>query len=154
MVKEGHDSTVRPKVVTYEFEKGRMLLDAWAADGKPALSRYFHGWMRVLGVVTITAASVSLVLSDFSHTEQDHVFSGLRRSVLGWWTTFVALDEADVAKAMAVRQAKGQANSDRSSSSLFASEAALAKFAKADAAGGAQADPSEGQPSRAGGERP
>ena len=33
MVKEGHDSTVRPKVQTYEFDNGRMFLDAWASDG-------------------------------------------------------------------------------------------------------------------------
>ena len=34
-VKEGHDSTVRPKTRTWEFDNGRKFLDEWAADGKP-----------------------------------------------------------------------------------------------------------------------
>ena len=135
MVKEGHDSTVRPKVLTYEFDKGRMLLDSWAADGKPALSRYFQGWMRVLGVLTVSAATASLVFSDFTHTDNDHVFSGIRRSLLAWWSTFIALDEADVAKARRVH-AKG----DRGWS-LFASDEALAKFVKGSATQGASREP-------------
>lgn len=107
MVREGHDSTVRPKVQTFEFDGGRMFLDAWASDGKPALTRNFQGWLRVLGVVTMTSFGIVLVLADWDKAthHQDHVFSSLQRGIRGWWATFIQMDEADVAKARSVQRA-------------------------------------------------
>ena len=105
MVKEGGDSTLRPKVQTYEFDGGRLFLDSWAADGKPMLSRTFQGWTRVLGVVTLTGA-LALVLSDWGSVAQnrEHVFSPVQRCVFGWWSRFTEIDAADVAKARPVRR--------------------------------------------------
>ena len=62
MVKEGNDSTVRPKLQTYEFDGGRPYLDEWASDGKPALSRRFVGRLRALNVLAICTLPVALVL--------------------------------------------------------------------------------------------
>jgi hypothetical protein len=128
MVKEGHDSTVRPKVQTYEFDGGRLLLDSWAADGKPNLSRNFQGWLRVFGVLSLTGAGTVLLLTDWSGVskQHDHVFSDLQRGVRAWWSTFMEMDEADVAKARSVqRQPKPGIFW-----SLFASEKAHANLAK------------------------
>lgn len=125
MVREGADSTVRPKVQTYGFDNGKIFLDSWAADGKPMLSRQFQGWTRVLGVFTVTAAAFSLVLSDWSTVTQseEHVFSSLQRGVRSWWATFVEMDEFDVAKARSVGRQKP-------ASSFFASESAQDNFAR------------------------
>ena len=105
MVKEGGDSTYRPKVQTYEFDGGRLFLDSWAADGKPMLSRTFRGWARVFGVVTLTGVT-ALVLSDWGMVAQnrDHVFSPVQRSVFSWWSRFTEIDAADVAKARPMRR--------------------------------------------------
>ena len=125
MVKEGSDSTVRPKVQTYEFHGGRLLFDAWAADGKPMLSRNFQGAMRMLGVVSMTCAGVALVFSDWSRVaqNQDHVFTSFQRFVRSWWATFIEMDEADVAKARSVRQQQGSG-----SWSIMASQEARQRF--------------------------
>mmetsp|Transcript_29645 Transcript_29645/g.76627 ORF Transcript_29645/g.76627 Transcript_29645/m.76627 type:complete len:127 (+) Transcript_29645:79-459(+) len=100
MVKEGHDSTVRPKVQTYEFDNGRMYLDVWAADGKATLSKTFMGRMRVLKVLACAAIPAVLVFSDWG--EGTHVFTPIRQSLTAWWRTFVQLDVADVAKGQSV----------------------------------------------------
>ena len=111
MVKEGHDSTVRPKVQTYEFDNGRMFLDAWASDGKANLSKPFLGRMRVLQVLACTSISLVLVLSDWGGGE--HVFSPLRRGLLAWWDRFREMDTADVAKARSVGAPIGPRGSSR-----------------------------------------
>lgn len=133
MVKEGVDSTVRPKVKTYEFDGGRMFLDAWAADGKPMLSQRFQGWTRVLGVVSFTGAVCALVLSDWSSAtnyREEHVFSSLQRGIFSWWHGFIEMDEADVAKAMTVHR-PGKPRSASGPDSWFASQQARENFAKA-----------------------
>ena len=128
MVKEGHDSTVRPKVRTYGFDGGKLFLDVWAADGKPVLSKNFQGWMRVLGVLTMTGMGFSLVLSDWGSVSQnqEHVFSAVQHAIFGWWAKFIEMDEFDVAKARSVaRRSGGEAWSP------FASERARENFARA-----------------------
>ena len=139
MVKEGFDSTVRPKVQTYEIDNGKLFLDAWAADGKPMLSKNFTGVMRVFGVISMTAAGVALVFSDWSSVSQgeDHVFTALQRGARSWWATFIQMDEADVAKARSVRRNAG------GSWSFFASSEASANFAKAQAAAAAARPPQQ-----------
>ena len=139
MVKEGFDSTVRPKVQTYEIDNGKLFLDAWAADGKPMLSKNFTGVMRVFGVISMTAAGVALVFSDWSSVSQgeDHVFTALQRGARSWWATFIQMDEADVAKARSVRRSAGS-SSGGSSWSFFASSEAV-KNLEAQAAAAASA---------------
>ena len=100
MVKEGHDSTIRPKVQTFEFDNGKVFLDAWAADGKANLSRRFIGWSRVAHVFAVTGMTAVLFFSDWGPNE--HIFSDARRMVGQWWTKFVELDVHDVAKARSV----------------------------------------------------
>ena len=126
MVKEGIDSTVRPKVQTYELDGGRLLLDSWAADGKPALSRKFVGLVRVGGVFALTGCSAVLLLSDWSGVTkgQEHVFSELQRSLHTWWRAYTEMDVADVAKARSV----GGAASATPSWSFLASEQARENF--------------------------
>ena len=101
MVKEGHDSTVRPKVQTYEFNNGRLYMDAWAADGKANLSRTFQGRMRVLNVLLCVGMGTTLIFMDWAGNSE-HVFSPVRRVALTWWRNFNRLDVADVAKARSV----------------------------------------------------
>ena len=101
MVKEGHDSTVRPKLQTYEFDNGKMYLDTWAADGKPALSRTFVGRLRALKIfAAVTLPAAFLLLGDWGDNE--HIFSPVQRAAFGWWSRFVEMDEMDVAKARSV----------------------------------------------------
>jgi hypothetical protein len=100
MVKEGHDSTVRPKVQTYEFDGGRLYLDAWAADGKANFSRAFLGRMRVLNVLLCTGMGAVLLCHDWG--EKEHILSPLQRTARSWWGTFFAMDVADVRKAQSV----------------------------------------------------
>ena len=83
MVKEGHDSTVRPKVQTYEFDNGRLFLDSWASDGKPSFSRRFLGSMRVLNVILCVGMGAVLISGDYG--DQEHVFTPVQRGFRNWW---------------------------------------------------------------------
>ena len=100
MVKEGHDSTYRPKVQTFEFDNGKLYLDAWASDGKSNFSRRFIGWSRVAHVFAVTGMAVTLFFSDYGHEE--HIFADARRMTMRWWAHFVELDVHDVKKAKSV----------------------------------------------------
>lgn len=100
MVKEGHDSTVRPKVQTYEFDNGRLFLDSWASDGKPSFSRRFLGSMRVLNVILCVGMGAVLVSGDYG--DQEHVFTPVQRGFRNWWQTFIEMDVHDVRKAQSV----------------------------------------------------
>ena len=100
MVKEGNDSTVRPKVQNYEFDNGRLYLDAWHADGKAMLSKRFTGWARVATVLSCAFIAPLLVFSDWG--EHEHVFTPVQRSVRAWWDQFIQMDVADVAKGESV----------------------------------------------------
>eukprot|EP00962_Isochrysis_galbana_P021696 scaffold6412_cov153-Isochrysis_galbana.AAC.2 len=102
MVKEGHDSTVRPKLQTWEFDNGRAYLDQWAADGKPMWSKRTLGAYRAAGVLLAAAITPLILLSDWG--EKETVLSPLQRVCWSWWATFSAMDEADVAKARSVAQ--------------------------------------------------
>ena len=102
MVKEGHDSTVRPKVQTFEFDNGRMYQDVWAADGKAMLSKSFLGRLRVFQVLACAAIPLVLVFSDWG--EGTHVFTPVRKATLAWLRRFSQLDEVDVAKGRSVGQ--------------------------------------------------
>ena len=64
MVREGHDSTVRPTVQTYEFSGGRAYLDSWSSDGKPNLSRRFIAWSRVGNVALCTCMAAVLIFAE------------------------------------------------------------------------------------------
>ena len=139
MVKEGADSTIRPKVTTYEFDRGKLFLDAWAADGKPMPSQHRLAVYRVLGVVTLTSAAIALVLTDWGQLTngREHCFTPVQKFAFAWWNRFIEMDEADVAKAMelkAWRQAKQQEGAP-SSDSWFASERARQQFFAAATAG-------------------
>jgi hypothetical protein len=101
MVKEGHDSTIRPKVQTFEFDNGKLYLDAWASDGKAHFSRRFLGWARVAHVFATTGMAIALFNSDWGH--EDHCFAVARHEMLRWWTRFVELDVYDVQKAKSVK---------------------------------------------------
>ena len=126
MVLEGHDSTVRPKVKTYEFDGGRMYLDSWAADGKPVLSKRFLGLSRAGGVVAATGTLFMLVLSDWNDVagDKEHVFTPVQRGVRTWWSRFTEMDEFDVIKARSVKP-KGW-----SPGSYLASEEAMQRYSK------------------------
>ena len=100
MVREGHDSTVRPKLQTYEFDNGRLYLDQWAADGKPAWGRIGQGRLRALAVFSCFAVPFGFIFVDFG--DEEHVFSPVRRTLLNWWRTYTTLDVLDVAKACSV----------------------------------------------------
>ena len=82
--------------------------------------------MRVLGVVSLTAAGFTLILCDWSTVthNQDHVFSAAQRGIRAWWSRFIEMDEADVAKARSVAR-------QGPSTSWLASSEARANFAKA-----------------------
>lgn len=100
MVQEGHDSTVRPKLQTYEFSNGKLYLDQWASDGKPHFDRATQGRMRALLVFSCVTIGFGCLLRDWG--SEENLFSPVRRGLLGWWRTFTALDAADVAKARSV----------------------------------------------------
>ena len=102
MVKEGHDSTVRPKVQTYEFNNGKLYRDVWAADGKAQLSKTFLGRLRVFNVLACIAIPVALISADWG--EERHIFTPVREGCVAWWKNFIELDEADLAKAHSVGQ--------------------------------------------------
>ena len=102
MVKEGHDSTVRPKIQTFEYDNGRLFLDAWAADGKPNFSRKFIGWSRVANVLGCAAACGVICMSDWGPGET--CFSPVQRVTRSWWASFSEMDVEDVKKARSVEQ--------------------------------------------------
>ena len=76
MVKEGHDSTVRPKLETYVYcqQRKEWLFDRWAGDGKAGFGR---GALRKLEVLKVlgtpneeswpTMADLPEYKSDFPH---------------------------------------------------------------------------------------
>ncbi len=101
MVKEGHDSTVRPTLKTWEFDqKGRKYLDEWAADGKPQLSHKVLARVRFLKM--FAALTIPLIFVVIDYGNQEHAASALQRRLRAWWCTVVQLDDADVAKARTV----------------------------------------------------
>ena len=79
MVKEGHDSTVRPKVQT-EFDNGKMFMDAWAADGKAMFS-------PSLGLVTVANFRLhrycSAFFMDHGNDDQGKRLQGKQRQTGG-----------------------------------------------------------------------
>lgn len=90
-----------PKLQTYEFDNGRVFLDAWAADGKPMLSGKFIGKFRAMGVACAVVSVPIVLFWDWGPDE--NVFSPFQRGVAHWWSTFVALDKWEVAKARSVK---------------------------------------------------
>ena len=101
MVKEGHDSTVRPKLQTIEFDNHRPFLDSWAADGKPMISRAAMSRLRAANVFLVCTLPLSFMLF-VDWGEKEHVFSPVQRAARGWWRTFTEMDVADVAKGLSV----------------------------------------------------
>ena len=101
-VKEGHDSTVRPKLNTWEFDtRGRRFLDEWKADGKPMLNTKVLGRVRFTKMFFALMLPVWVVAVDWG--QQEHVMSEVQRRYWGWWGSFARLDDVDVAKALTVR---------------------------------------------------
>ena len=99
--REGQDSTIYPKLKTWEFDQGRPYLDEWASDGKPYFSRKLQTRIRVLKVVLPFVALPFAVLGvDYGPGET--VFSPIQRAFHSWWSTFTALDHADIQKAHSV----------------------------------------------------
>ena len=102
-VKEGHDSTVRPKVETWEFDNGRRYLDAWAADGKPYFSRSIQSRIRVAKVASMIVLPMWCVLCmDTGQDPDNHVFSVPRNAFWNWYMRFVEFDKFDMRKARSV----------------------------------------------------
>ena len=100
---EGQDSTVRPKLKTWEFDQGRRYLDEWNAEGKPYLSKSIQSRIRFAkAILPFIVVPVGLFLVDFGPEET--VVSPIQRAMHSWWGTFVALDTADVVKAKSVRR--------------------------------------------------
>tara|TARA_B110001452_G_scaffold43613_1_gene33420 strand:+ start:1344 stop:1664 length:321 start_codon:yes stop_codon:yes gene_type:complete len=106
MVKEGHDSTVRPKTRIWEFDQGRKFLDEWAADGKPGVSRIQMQRVQMLKVYAACLLPPFLLLLDYSAGET--MMSPIKRSFYSWWCKFSAIDVADAAKARAVMPRREQ----------------------------------------------
>ena len=131
MVKEGVDSTVRPKVTTYEFDNGRIFMDVWAADGKPVATKRAKAISRVVGVITLTAAC-GLVMSDWTANTmgKDHVFTPVQRFVRNWWRRFIRMDDFDGAKAMSVAPASND-SAPAATSRWYASDKARQTFYQA-----------------------
>jgi hypothetical protein len=96
-VKEGHDSTVRPKMLVFEFDGGRKYIDEWAADGKPSLTRAQMRRVQSWKILAAVVVPPVLLLIDYGSGET--MMSPLQRRFQGWWRHFCALDSADVAKA-------------------------------------------------------
>ena len=112
-VKEGHDSTVRPKTRTWEFDNGRKFLDEWAADGKPALSKVHLQRVQMFKVLVAGLLLPPMILLiDSGGSGGETCFSPLQRQFQSWWSAFRAIDAADVAKARAVMPAKDDAVTD------------------------------------------
>lgn len=102
-VKEGNDSTVRPKLAHWEFDQGRRYLDVWAADGKPYFSRGFLSYVRVAKVFCSVTIPFYFVLFAFDGTHgKENIFTPIQRPFWAWWHTFAQLDHADMAKARSV----------------------------------------------------
>ena len=99
-VKEGHDSTVRPKTHVYEFDNGRQFMDQWAADGKPALTRVHLRRVQFWKVLLAGILPPVLLLMDYGKGET--FVSPAQRAFYSWWCAFTAIDAADAAKARAV----------------------------------------------------
>ena len=103
MVKEGFDSTVRPKIQTYEFNEGKLYLDQWASDGKPHFSRAWLGrGQAALILLTATTSLGCLMYPWEGESGKEHVFTPVRRGLAAWWEKFTALDVVDIAKAQSV----------------------------------------------------
>ena len=100
MVKEGHDSTVRPRLQTWEFDpdSGRKYLDVWEAEGKPNFSRLFLSRIRVAKVLSVLLIP-PLVIFSYEDDGKDTAITPIQRGFSSWWSAFTALDEADVRKA-------------------------------------------------------
>ena len=103
MVKEGHDSTVRPRLQTWEFDpdSGRKYLDVWEAEGKPNFSRLFLSRIRVAKVLSVLLIP-PLVIFSYDDAGKDTAITPIQRGFSSWWSAFTALDEADVRKARAL----------------------------------------------------
>jgi len=110
MVLEGHDGTNRPILKTYEFDKGRVFLDQWDADGKPMWSRKILNRYNAVGVVVGFCLIPAIFMSDFG--EKETVVSPFQRSFFRWYTTFMAMDVGDVAKARSVAKWKWATEDD------------------------------------------
>ena len=103
MVKEGHDSTVRPRLQTWEFDpdSGRKYLDVWEAEGKPNFSRLFLSRIRVAKVLSVLLIP-PLVIFSYDDVGKETAITPIQRGFSSWWSAFTALDEADVRKARAL----------------------------------------------------
>lgn len=100
-MKEGHDSTVRPTLKTWQFDQhGRKYLDEWAADGKPQLGHKVLG--RVRFAKMFFALTIPVVFLAIDYGTQEHAATALQRRLRAWWCKVVQLDDADVAKARTV----------------------------------------------------
>ena len=98
-VKEGHDSTVRPKMLVFEFDGGRKYIDEWAADGKPSLTRAQMRRVQSWKILCAVLVPPILLLVDYGQGET--FATPFQRRFWHWWHTFCALDSVDVAKAYA-----------------------------------------------------
>ena len=116
MVKEGHDSTVRPKISTFEFNDGRIYLDAWHSDGKSSLSKTFLGRLRVAKVLLCTLMPAAMLFG--SDWGDDHVFTAPCNAVSAWWRTYVRMDIADVSKGQSVGKWRQALHDEQPSSRL------------------------------------
>ena len=96
-VREGHDSTVRPKMLVFEFDGGRKYIDEWAADGKPSLTRAQMRRVQSWKILAAVIVPPILLMIDYGHGET--VTSPFQRRFQRWWYRFCALDSCDVAKA-------------------------------------------------------
>ena len=96
-VKEGHDSTVRPKMLVFEFDGGRKYIDEWAADGKPSLTRAQMRRVQSWKILAAVIVPPILLMIDYGHGET--FTSPFQRRFGRWWHHFCALDSVDVAKA-------------------------------------------------------
>ena len=101
--REGQDTTLYPKLKTWEFDQGKPFLDEWSSDGKPYFSRKIQTRIRVAkAVLPFVLIPLVLGFDDGSET----VFSPMQRTFYSWWTTFTALDHADVQKAQSVGEGR------------------------------------------------
>ena len=107
-VKEGGDSTVFPKLRTFEFDRGKLFEDVWTADGKPYLSQRVLSRVRACKVFLAISLPVwgFLTFERLDSPGEDHVFTLLRQPLLQWWSDFTAFDKHDLAKACSVGSAE------------------------------------------------
>eukprot|EP00327_Prymnesium_parvum_P000542 CAMPEP_0182827992 /NCGR_PEP_ID=MMETSP0006_2-20121128/17229_1 /TAXON_ID=97485 /ORGANISM="Prymnesium parvum, Strain Texoma1" /LENGTH=156 /DNA_ID=CAMNT_0024955313 /DNA_START=112 /DNA_END=581 /DNA_ORIENTATION=- len=106
-VKEGHDSTVKPKIEVWEFHDGRRYLDAWAADSKPYFSRTFVSRVRAAQVafcafLVLPWGLLSMEIDGV--TEREHVLTPLRNFFWSWYGNYMKMDHYDLKKARSVGQ--------------------------------------------------